>query len=318
MINLVSLHAWSKDALLSKARLYAERMQAYTAEDDEFGLWSALCLELLSRAALANISPALLADRENWRNISYALGSAPTAKRFNPSSIGAKEVFARLTELHSHFTAEMAGFCSQHIDRRNAELHTGDLAFSSLKTSEWLPRFYQVCKVLLASMNESLSVLITDSGSADALITALEDAAAKAVDQDIKAHAQVWMNKEPPEREAAVLQATAWATRQAGHRVECPACKSPALVQGQPAGVVTTTTADNEVTQRQTMMPSAFGCIACGLRISGLSRLMACGLGDAFTAKSTYSAAEFFGLYTEDDLEQARAEGFQEEEDFNE
>ena len=70
--------------------------------------------------------------------------------------------------------------------------------------------------------------------------------------------------------------------------------------------------------QRQTMLPSAFECIACGLRISGLSKLSACGLGDAFTAKSTYSAAEFFGLYTEEDLEEARNEMANYEEDFNE
>jgi hypothetical protein len=66
------------------------------------------------------------------------------------------------------------------------------------------------------------------------------------------------------------------------------------------------------------MMPSSFACAACGLRILGLSRLSTCGLGDAFTAKSTFSAGEFFGLYTEDDLEEARNEGSQPEEDFNE
>jgi hypothetical protein len=66
------------------------------------------------------------------------------------------------------------------------------------------------------------------------------------------------------------------------------------------------------------MLPSSFECTACGLRISGLSKLSACGLGDAYTAKSTYSAAEFFGLYTEDELEEARKEASAPEEDFNE
>jgi hypothetical protein len=69
------------------------------------------------------------------------------------------------------------------------------------------------------------------------------------------------------------------------------------------------------------MLPSTFECIACGLRISGLSKLSACGLGDAFTAKSIYSAADFFGLYTEDELEEARGEmpNYPDyEEDFNE
>jgi hypothetical protein len=67
------------------------------------------------------------------------------------------------------------------------------------------------------------------------------------------------------------------------------------------------------------MLPSSFECIACGLKILGLSKLSACGLGDAFSARSTYSAAEFFGLYTEEEIEEARKEPPDHyEEDFNE
>ena len=69
------------------------------------------------------------------------------------------------------------------------------------------------------------------------------------------------------------------------------------------------------------MLPSAFECIACGLRISGFSKLSAAGLGDAFTATSTFSVPEYFGLHTDEELEEARAEGLPGrdwEDDFNE
>jgi hypothetical protein len=68
------------------------------------------------------------------------------------------------------------------------------------------------------------------------------------------------------------------------------------------------------------MLPSAFECVACGLKIAGLSKLSACGLGDAFTATTTLTPAEYFGLYTEQDLDEARASGGEPEyeEDFNE
>ena len=66
--------------------------------------------------------------------------------------------------------------------------------------------------------------------------------------------------------------------------------------------------------QRQAQLPSSFECIACGLRISGFSKLSACGLGDVFSKKSIYTPADFFDLYTEDDLEQAAKEF---EADFN-
>jgi hypothetical protein len=317
MTPSVSLHPWSQEALLSKALLYVGRMESYTADDEQFAFWSTLSLELLGRAALAYISPVLLAESSNWRNLTYALGSAATAKKFVPNSITIKEVFARLNELLPTFTEETAGFCAKHVDRRNSELHTGELSFSSLGTSEWLPKFYQACAILLASMNKELADLISDPTAAEAMINSLGDAAAKAVTQDIKAHAQVWANKSKDEREKATLQATASATRQAGHRVTGPACACPALEQGNPAGPVTTEVRDDEVVQRQTMLPSSFACIACGLRIAGFSKLAASGLGNAFAATTNYSAAEFFGLHTEDELEQARREG-QPEEDFNE
>ncbi len=84
--------------------------------------------------------------------------------------------------------------------------------------------------------------------------------------------------------------------------MNCPSCNSKALLQGIPSGTVTTEVSGEEVIQRQTLLPSSFKCIACGLHISGLSKLSACGLGNAFNEKSTYTAAEFFNLYTEDEL----------------
>lgn len=314
----VSSHPWSEEALLSKALLYIQRMEALPADDAQFGLWSALALELLARATLAHISPVLLADDSNWRNLAFALGEAPTVKKFSPASIGAKDVFARLNELRpTLFTTEIAGFCVEHIGRRNSELHTGELPFESLGTSGWLPKFYRACAVLLGCMNRELADLVFDPDGATTMIAALEDAAAKAVNQDIKAHSQVWENRTAAERENGIRDATAWATREAGHRVTCPACHSPALLQGSPSGSVATDVREDEVVQRQTMLPSSFACIACGLRIFGLSRLTACGLGDAFTARTPISIAEFFGLYTEDDLERARREN-EPEPDFNE
>lgn len=318
-------HSWSHEALYAKAKVYVSKMEEYQANQWEFAFWSALCLEALARAALAYRSPVLLADSENWRNILYAMGEDPGAKRFSPSSIGVKEVLNRLGDLNPSFTQEIAGFCTQHTNRRNAELHTGDLAFVNLGTSSWLPKFYTAAKVLLALIEQDLADFVNDAEKAEEMIAASGDEAAKAVAQDVKAHAQVWANKSQDEKDEAETKVTAWATRQQGHRVECPACKSTALVQGNPIGSVTTKVEDDEVTERQSTIPTMFECIACGLRISGMSKLAAAGLGDAFIATSTYSAAEYFGLYTEDDLNEAADTGAREaidadhyEEDFNE
>jgi hypothetical protein len=106
MIGKPTQHGWSPEALFSKALLYVGEMERYAPDDWQHRLWASLSLELLARAALAGISPTLLADRSNWRNVYHALGHPPTAKRFAPVSIRITEVLTILHELCPEFTKE--------------------------------------------------------------------------------------------------------------------------------------------------------------------------------------------------------------------
>ena len=315
-------HEWTEEALLSKAQLYVEQMEDHAAEDWQFGFWSALALEFLARASLAHISPTLLADSRNWRNLARALGHQPTAKKFFPRSISAHQVFKRLSELVPSFNHEMQNFCTQHAARRNSELHSGVLAFAPLRTSEWLAQFYLSCDAMLKTMNKDLSWLIHDAKAIEPMMSSLEDASAKKVKQEISAHKLVWETKSDDEQSLAVDQAKTWARRQLGHRVDCPACSSPALVKGVASGHVLTKASDDEVVERQTHLPASFECISCGLRIAGYSKLSLCGLGESFTAESVYDVAAYYGLHTDEELEDAREEKNEEideyEPDFNE
>ena len=76
------------------------------------------------------------------------------------------------------------------------------------------------------------------------------------------------------------------------------------------------------IEQKQGMLPSSFKCAACRLVVTGLSRLTACDLANTFTATVSFPASEFFGLHTDEDLQQAVLEAAapweQEEPDFNE
>src|SRR5216117_3698225 len=112
-------HIWSKDALLTKAQRYAEEMLSHDRDDWRFAFWSSLTLELLARAALANVSLTLLAEQKEWNNLYFALGHPPKAKKFVPNSIGISEVFSRLGEILPEFDTRLGGFGVLHLQRRN-------------------------------------------------------------------------------------------------------------------------------------------------------------------------------------------------------
>lgn len=268
-----SQHGWSADALFSKAVNYAAEMERCRPDDWRFRLWASLSLELLARAALARISPTLLAQPrgEAWRNVYHALGFEPTKKGFTPKSISTTEVLKILREVIPSITKELYDSCVEQCWFRNAELHTGEDTFTGCGTSGWLPQFYASCQVLLRSLGKGLDELFGDVKSAERMIAALQDTAAESVRKDIYEHKGAWAEKTPQQREIAMEQARVWATRQMGHRANCPSCDSPAIIHGSEHGSVSTEIGEDMVVQKQPMLPSSFECIACGLRISGFS-----------------------------------------------
>ena len=296
MNTTISTHPWSEDSLFNKAKLYVEQMES-ESENWIAGLWSVLSLELLARAALAHISPVLLAHDGDWRNLTHALGRDPISRQFRPRSIPSTELFQRTHKLIQEFTEEHRLFCVRQADRRNTELHTGDLAFA--RDSDWRPRFYQVCKVLVESMDRKLIDFVSDSKTACKMINTLKDTAAKSVRQDIKSYNNIWSKKPEDERKKAATEAAKRSTSDKGHRVKCPACGSSALVRGEPFGPVETRIDDDEIVVRQGMMPSSFECTACGLKIVGLSRLTECEFGDTFSDTVRYTVDEYYADYLE-------------------
>ncbi|WP_019936615.1 hypothetical protein [Bordetella sp. FB-8] len=289
--------SWDPEALYLKAQRYVQHMSALDSDDWEYALWSGFSLEFLARAALANVSPALLAETDkNWTSLYHALGFTPTEEKFAPKSIAVSEVFKRLTAILPDFTKEHEGFGILHTGRRNAELHTGELAFDGIKASVWQPRFYQTCEILLSSIGTTLEDFFGEDEAkvARELIDAAADESAKAVKGEVEAHKKVWLAKGEQERLKLSAQASVWATRQAGHRVYCPACASQALVVGGPVSAPVQRLSDGEITETQEYLPNRFECIACGLKILGLSRLTVVGLGDRYKKTQVYDAAEYY------------------------
>ncbi|HGJ8013972.1 hypothetical protein [Pseudomonas aeruginosa] len=288
---------WDPEALYLKAQRYVQHMSELDSDEWEYALWSGFSLEFLARAALANVSPALLAETDkNWASLYHALGFNPTEERFSPKSIAISEVFKRLMAILPNFTKEHEAFGILHTGRRNSELHTGEPAFDGIKGSVWQPRFYQTCEILLSSIGMTLDNFFgkDEANVAMQLISAAADDSAKAVKGEVDAHKKVWEAKSEKERTTLLAQASLRATRQAGHRVDCPACASPALIFGEPVSAPVQSLRDGEITEKQEYLPNLFECIACSLKISGLSRLTVVGLGDRYKKTQIYDAAEYY------------------------
>ena len=291
-----TIHEWSKDALFAKAQLYAEAMAEHEDSNWQFGLWSAFTLEMLVRSLVANTSPVLLAEVQDWNNVLYGIGGSPKKQKFVPKSAAISDLISRAEDLCEAFTREHANFCASHFARRNAEVHTGNLPFENLGTSTWLPMFYSVCAVVLEAIGESLESLFGEEVTKRAReeIAALEDDTAKTVRGTINAHKTVWEQKTDDEKALAEKQAETTALRHYGHRVTCPACGSTALVQGKATGAAKRTIDDDGIVERQVMTPESFHCVACGLKVTGYSKLLAAGLGDTYLSTSHYDAMEYF------------------------
>ena len=276
-------------------------MLKHQKQEWQFAMWSTLALELLGRAALANVNPALLADAKDWNNLYYSLGFNPKANKFVPKSIDVTSVFSRLREIHAEFTTELEGFAVLHMARRNEELHAGSNPFDSLNSTAWLPTYYQTCTVLVELLGEKLDLLLGEEEArlAVTIITAFRDESAKAVLKSVAAHTTIWEGYPEPERVKLSLQASTWATRHEGHRVLCPSCRSDAIVTGTAIAAPRKSFNVDLIVETQQYLPSKFECVACKLKIAGLSQLTACQLGNTYTATFTYDEADYYRLKDE-------------------
>ncbi|MFB0493685.1 transcription elongation factor Elf1 [Methylobacterium sp. OAE515] len=133
-----------------------------------------------------------------------------------------------------------------------------------------------------------------EAKAAKIIMAAAADESAKAVKGEVEAHQKVWKAKSAEDRTTLGTQAQVWATRQTGHRVKCPACGSDALVVGSPVLAWTRKLEKGEIIEKQEYLPNQFECIACGLKITGLSRLAAVDLADRYVKTQTYDAVEFY------------------------
>lgn len=225
-----------------------------------------------------------------------------------PLSIGSGQLFRLCEVLFSGFTAEHRSSAIALLDRRNAELHTGEAAFDAYTTQHWMPGLYACCKVLAEAMGESLETLFGKDEAEEAarVLAAADQETRNRVRERVDRYAGVFSDKDSSDQEAAPTAADAAGKQLAyskHHRVKCPACRSTATIQGDAFGGSKVEDDDGEVLVKQAVSPRRFACPACGLKLEGYAELAAAGLGDHYTRTTRYTPEEYYELISPDNRE---------------
>jgi hypothetical protein len=299
--------SWERDPLWAKARLFFERAFEHSSDDSLFGLWCALGLELLARAAVASVSPTLLAEPDPGQR--FLLQALNRGQDKGPrKSIGTAQVFTLCQILFPKFTEEdkVAGVAL--VNRRNDELHTGNIAFQEYPSRLWLAGFYRVCRSLAEAMGETLESLLGKENAkvADEVLAENQAQVKSRILGLIAAHQKVFLERSSEEQRAASDSAKAAGEQLAHkrhHRVTCPACKSVATVQGQPFGGENVSHKDGNIFVRQAVSPQSFACPACGLKLQGYAELDVAQLGGQYTRVAEYSPEDYYGLIDPNDFD---------------
>ncbi len=292
--------SWERDPLFAKSRLFFERAFEFPREDPQFGLWCAFGLELLARAALASISPTLLAEPDDdHKHLLHSLGRG--AERSSGKSIVSAKVFALCRTLFDTFREDDQKSCTALLNRRNDELHGGGAPFDEYPTSVWLAGFYRACNVLATALGETLETVLgkDEAEIASKTLASDQNDTKQRVASAIAAHKRVFDVKDPAERAALQKTSAEQGEKLAHfrhHRAGCPSCKSTGLLQGEAFGKEHVSHGDHEIIVKQSVAPTSFTCSPCGLKLNGFSELAAAGLSGQYTRTTTFSPEEYYGL----------------------
>lgn len=152
----MSSDAFSYDALWNKSKIFVDKALRSRDDDDivTYHLWASIALELLGKAVLAKVHPALVADPSNFKSLLAACG-----KQITPSvrSITAGTLYERLHLVCEGFDEKMAREAAAMAARRNAELHSGESPIVGLDARVWVPSYWRIVATLLSGQGRALA-----------------------------------------------------------------------------------------------------------------------------------------------------------------
>jgi hypothetical protein len=308
--------ALEREALYAKSQVYIQRgLRAQAGSDtEEYQLWASLALELLGKAALAKVHPALVADPTHYQSLFAACGRHLSS---DIKTITAKTLLERPSHIEKQFDSRHQKFCEQLALRRNAELHSGESPFSGMSAAVWEREFWGAVEIVLAMQDETLESWLgaEDSKAPAKIIEQAEEALQWAVKNRISRSTEDFEKKyQDPKKRAQILEDTKqfryWEWPQSKNmagdgidKAECPACKATGMRSGSLWNEETSDDQDPDDPTTEwvdlTYVTEEFLCPTCGLRLFGTKEIEAGGLANEYM-KSEAREREFGEEYGND------------------
>lgn len=284
--------SWHRDDLFNKGTVFLGRALEVERHSPLYPFWATLALEQFCRAVLANVHSALLADPQDGESLLYVFGLAPAGR-----SIPFKTVVSRCQRIMPTLSKADADFALSLMERRNAELHTGESSFEGLDPGMWENRLFRLLQQLHTQLGESLedSVGVEHAKVVKAIISADRDAVEGEVKKRVSICKSHFELKSADEIRALRDAASNLMTNAIHRRVPCPACGSSALIQGENQLTKQPVLKDDVLVVETICLPIDLTCACCELHLEGNAQLVAAGCGGTFPSVEEYDALEHYG-----------------------
>jgi hypothetical protein len=284
------------EALWMKAKLFLNRAMDDDGSRafDEQAHWAALALELLAKAALARVSPLLIADpTEDGASLLIAAGLLQGDARF--TTVRAKTLFARCAKAFKPFSLEEA---SHITNARNDYLHGAAAGFTSIPPAAWWPRYWSQAVILVAALDREVSELV---GDREAIVSGHLERNTKNVEHRVETLIGRAIQRLEQHRSGTLparIDAEWSADRDLGIRllhhayVTCPACGDRGTLEGRDVTDITSQwviMSEDEAYDEFTLTVASeyFSCSTCLLVLDGYQYLRQAGLPDRFRVVGT-------------------------------
>lgn len=286
----MNLLPYDTDRLWIKARLFVHRAMDLGREFEEQAFWASAAFELLGKAALARVSPILIANpNPDGHSVLVASGLLNPDEKF--STIPAHTLWSRCRRSFKPFNESEALYISAV---RNDYLHAGTVGKEGTPEA-WWPRYWAQVAILVSHLDREMVELVgaTGDGIVSAYLVANREGQKRRLEALLERARTRLALHESGGLSAALERAwDAFTPYSMGHTTsaECPACGATGTITGdskldsraEHSMVRYGGEEYDEITIWDSIASEAFSCDHCHLELNEFDLLEAAGLDESF------------------------------------